>query len=456
MIGFSKILKTLFLLGFLVVLSSPSAYAQKDKKNSLKSKKVLLQDEIEIANQILSETANNRKATVGQVSALNQKIAIRGRIIRTINNEIKLIDKDIEDTKTEIDKLENELQELRDEFAKMIVNAYKSRDDNSKLMYILASKNMEQAFKRLQYLQEYSEYRSEQGNIITLKQEELAQHISDLENQKEEKKSLLNEKNGERELLRKEKLLQQETINELLGQENKIKRDIAKKQKEVNRLEAEIQKVIAEEMRLARNKAERNLLIAEAKRLGLKSGKDFNGKTSNRQLRVKIDAKKKELNVDEPSETVDKGPSFGLTPEAKKLAAGFASNRGKLPWPVAKGIIVGKYGKQPHPVAKGVIENRPHVEIATEKGSEARAVYEGTVSRVFRVQGAGLAVLVAHGNYFTVYSNLSEVYVKSGQKVVLKQKIGLIYTDPRDNQTILEFGLWLMDKSQDPQLWLYK
>ena len=438
------------------MLSVQSAQAQKDKKNSLKSKKVLLQDEIEIANQILNETATNRKASVGQVSALNQKIAIRGRIIRTINNEVKLIDKDIENTNIEITTLETELQELRDEFAKMIVNAYKSRDDNSKLMYILASDNMEQAFKRIQYLQEYSEYRSQQGVVITRKQEELAQHIADLENQKEEKKSLLNEKNGEREMLRKEKLLQQKTVNELLGQESKIKKDISKKQKEVNRLESEIQKVIAEEMRLARSKAERGLLITEAKKLGLIAGKDFNGKTTNRQLRVKIDAKKKELNVKEPSKTIDDGPSFGLTPEAKKLAAGFASNRGKLPWPVAKGIIVGKYGKQPHPVAKGVIENRPHVEIATEKGGEARAVYEGTVSRVFRVQGAGLAVIVAHGNYFTVYSNLSEVFVKSGQKVILKQKIGKIYTNPKDNQTVLEFGLWLMDKSQDPQLWLFK
>ena len=452
----SKISRVFILVGFVFALSSTSAYAQKNKQSSLKSKKVLLQDEIQIANEILNETANNRKATVGQVSALNQKIAIRGRIIRTINNEIKLIDDNIEDTKVEIAELEKELQELRDEFAKMIVNAYKSRDNNSKLMYILASENMEQAFKRVQYLQEYSEYRSNQGHVIVAKQEELALTIKELENQKEEKKSLLNEKNGERELLRKEKLLQQETINELLGQENNIKKDIAKKQKEVNRLEAEIQKMIAEEMRLARVKAERNLLIAEAKRLGLRPGKDFSGKTSNRQLRVKIDAKKKEKNITEPTAKVDDGPSFGLTPEAKKLAAGFASNRGKLPWPVAKGIIVGKYGKQPHPVAKGVIENRPHVEIATEKGSEARAVYEGTVSRVFRVQGAGLAVLVAHGNYFTVYSNLSEVYVKSGQKVVLKQKIGKIYTDPKDNQTILEFGLWLMDKSQDPQLWLYK
>ena len=149
-------------------------------------------------------------------------------------------------------------------------------------------------------------------------------------------------------------------------------------------------------------------------------------------------------------------PTYGLTPEAKKLAAGFTANKGNLPWPVEKGIVVGKYGKQPHPVAKGVIENRPHVEIATANNGEARAVYGGTVSRVFRVQGAGIAVIVSHGNYFTVYSNLSEVYVKRGQELDTKEKIGKIYTNPSTKQTVLEFGLWLNDKSQDPQAWLFK
>ena len=130
------------------------------------------------------------------------------------------------------------------------------------------------------------------------------------------------------------------------------------------------------------------------------------------------------MNIAKTDEPEDAGPSYTLTPEAKKLAAGFSSNKGKLPWPVEKGIIVGKYGQQPHPVAKGVIENRPHLEIATEKGSEARAVYEGKVVRVFRVQGAGLAIVVSHGNYFTTYSNLSEVYVKFGCDGRYQGKVG--------------------------------
>ena len=340
----------------------------------------------------------------------------------------------------------------------MIVNAYKSRDRNSKLMYILASEDMEQAFKRLQYFQEYSEYRNKQGEVITDKQAELEAQIEALKTQKAAKQKLLVEKSKEREKLQQEKIEQQQTVNQLLGKEGEIKKEIAAKQKEVNRLEAEIQKIIAEEMRRSREKAERKLLVAEAKRLGLKSGVDFNSKTVNKKLRVLIDKKKKEINKAGGNESMEEAniPSYGLTPEAKKLAAWFTANKGNLPWPVEKGIVVGKYGKQPHPVEKGVIENRPHVEIATANNSEARAVYGGTVSRVFRVQGAGIAVIVSHGNYFTVYSNLSEVYVKRGQELDTKENIGKIYTNPSTKQTVLEFGLWLNDKSQDPQVWLFK
>jgi septal ring factor EnvC (AmiA/AmiB activator) len=441
----------------LFVLSNLHAQ-KKDKTNSLKSKKVLLQDEIEIANQILEETKSTREVSVGQVTALNQKIAIRSRLIRTINKEVKLFNEEIEETKSEIAELEKELETLKEEYAEMIVNAYKSRDRNSKLMYILASEDMEQAFKRLQYFQEYSEYRNKQGEVITKKQAELEEQIEALKKQKQAKQLLLVEKNKEREKLQQEKIEQQQTVNQLLGKEGEIKKEIAAKQKEVNRLEAEIQKIIAEEMRRSREKAERGLLIAEAKRLGLKSGSDFNSKTANKKLRVLIDKKKKEINKAGGNESMEEAnvPSYGLTPEAKKLAAGFTANKGNLPWPVEKGIVVGKYGKQPHPVAKGVIENRPHVEIATANNSEARAVYGGTVSRVFRVQGAGIAVIVSHGNYFTVYSNLSEVYVKRGQELDTKEKIGKIYTNPSTKQTVLEFGLWLNDKSQDPQVWLFR
>jgi septal ring factor EnvC (AmiA/AmiB activator) len=439
------------------LLFSLNLYAQKeDKANTLKSKKVLLQDEIDIANQILKETRSTREVSIGQVTALNQKIAIRSRLIRTINKEIDLIETQIAETNSEIKELELELEALKKEFAKMIVNAYKSRDRNSKLMYILASEDMEQAFKRLQYLQEYSEYRNNQGALITKKQAELEKQIEALNVQKQAKQSLLAEKSKERGKLLQEKQEQQETVDLLLGKEGQLKQEIVDKQKEVNRLEAEIQKVIAEEMRKAREKAERDLLVAEAKRLGLVSGTDFNSKTANKKLRVLIDKKKREINKaggNEDMKTADV-PSYGLTPEAKKLAAGFTANKGNLPWPIEKGIVVGKYGKQPHPVAKGVIENRPHIEIATAKGSEARAVYGGTISRVFRMQGAGIAIIISHGNYFTVYSNLSEVYVKRGQEVTTKEKLGKVYTNPTTNQTVLEFGLWLNDKSQNPQSWL--
>lgn len=435
---------------------SSSLYGQKkNKKDILQQRKVMLQDEIDVANSILKETKLVQKTTVGQVQALNQKIKIRERIIRTIGREIKLIEKEIEESEWQIDTLEQELQVLKDEYAKMLITAYKNRKDNNVLMYILASENMEQAFRRIQYMQEYAEYRQKQGENIIAKQEEIKTAIALLNDQKEEKQKLLGQKNKEKKILQDEKRIQEQEVAKLLSQEQDITKKIATKQKEVDKLQAEIEKIIKAELARAKAKAERNALVKEAKKIGLKEGTDFNSKTSSAKLREKIAAKRKSLNIKETS-TAEAGPTYSLTPEAKKLAAGFSSNKGNLPWPVEKGLLVGKYGKQPHPVAKGVIENRSHVEIASEKGSEARAVYSGTVSRVFGVKGSGLSIIISHGNYFTVYANLSSVHVKMGEEVDTKQALGEIYTNPRTQETVLNFGVWREMSHQNPEHWLFK
>jgi septal ring factor EnvC (AmiA/AmiB activator) len=243
-------------------------------------------------------------------------------------------------------------------------------------------------------------------------------------------------------------------VGQLKTREKEITREIKAKQAEADKLEKEIQRIIAAEMRKARELAERESLEKEAKELGLVPGKDFTSKTDNKRLRVLINEKRKSMNMAEkPAEPAT--PTYSLTPEARQLAANFAANRGTLPWPVERGIIVGKFGKQPHPVAKGIVVNNPHIEIATDAGAKARASFDGEVTSIIRIPGANKAVLVRHGNYYTVYGNLVEVYVKAGDKVRLKQELGSIYTD-RDNQTILEFGLWLEDQIQNPEPWLVK
>jgi septal ring factor EnvC (AmiA/AmiB activator) len=204
-------------------------------------------------------------------------------------------------------------------------------------------------------------------------------------------------------------------------------------------------------MRKAKERAERNKLEEEAKELGLITGKDFSGRTSNKALKALIDKTRKEKGMD----VRDDGPAYAMTPEARALANNFASNKGALPWPVERGLITGKFGKHEHPVVKGVIVDNPHIEISTDDGAIVRAVFEGEVSSVVPIPGANIMVLIRHGNYFTVYSNLINVKVKSGDIISLKEPIGQAFTD-EDGKTMVQFGLWKDADIQDPQPWLAK
>ena len=230
-----------------------------------------------------------------------------------------------------------------------------------------------------------------------------------------------------------------------------LKKDIDKKQREAQQLEQQIKRIIAEEMRKAKERAERSSLENEAKELGLISGKDYSTRTSNKALKQLIDKAREAQGLD----VRDDGPSFAMTPEARALANNFASNKGALPWPVERGIITGKFGKHPHPIVKGVIVDNPHIEITTEEKAVVRSVFEGEVSSVVPIPGANVMVLVRHGNYFTVYSNLINVKVKAGDLVSLKEPIGTAFTD-EEGKTMVQLGIWKDADIQDPNPWLAK
>jgi septal ring factor EnvC (AmiA/AmiB activator) len=445
-------IKIFFLLIALGV--SSLVFGQRDRKEQLQQRKTQLQDEIDFANKILNETRKNERLSVGQLQALAQKIKMREELIRTIDREMRIINKEIANLQAGVDTLEKTTARLKAEYAQMIKQTYKQRNRRTGLLFVLSSSDFDQAVKRITYLKQSAEYREQQVVEIKARQEELKAKIAQLEVRKQEQLALKNNKVQERQNLEGEKDEQEKVVNDLKQRENEITREIRAKQGEADKLEKEIQRIIADEMRKAREKAERDALEKEAKDVGLVAGKDFNDRTNNKRLRELVNAKRKEMNLAE-APVSSTAPSYSLTPEARKLAASFASNKGTLPWPVERGIIVGKFGKQPHPVAKGIVVNNPHIEIATEKGAKARAAFDGEVTSVIRIPGANKAVLVRHGNYFTVYGNLVEVFVKSGDKVTIKQELGTIYTD-KENQTILQFGLWLDDKIQNPEPWLVR
>ena len=431
-----------------------SAMAQRDRKEQLQQRKTQLQDEIELANKILNETRKNERISLGQLQALAQKIRMREELIRTIDREMRIINKEIANLQAGVDTLEKTTAKLKEEYAEMIRQTYKQRNRRTGLLFVLSSSDFDQAMKRITYLKQYADYREHQVAEIKARQEELRQKIAQLEVRKKEQLALKNSKVDERKSLEGEKNEQEQVVNDLKARETEITREIRAKQSEADKLEKEIQRIIADEMRKAREQAEREALEKEAKDVGLVAGKDFTDRTNNKRLRELVNAKRKEMNIAEPAPEVA-SPSYSLTPEARQLAANFAANKGTLPWPVERGIIVGKFGKQPHPVAKGIVVNNPHIEIATEKGAKARAAFDGEVTSVIRIPGANKAVLVRHGNYFTVYGNLVEVFVKSGDKVTTKQELGTNYTD-KENQTVLQFGLWLDDNIQNPEPWLVR
>jgi septal ring factor EnvC (AmiA/AmiB activator) len=437
-------------------LFSVEALAQTDKKEQLRIKKTQLQDEIDLANKILKDTKKTERVTLAQMQALEQKIRFREELIRTIDRELRLMDREIAKLQAEADTLQKQMDKMKAEYARMIQQSYKQRNQNNKLLFILSSKDFTQAAKRMAYMKQYSDYRKQQVKEIEEKQAALRRKIAELETRKIEQAKLKIYKQDEKETLVDEQEEQEKVISDLKKRENEIQKEIKAKQAEANKLEKEIERLIADEMKKAREKAARESLEKEAEKLGLVKGKDFTDRTDNKKLNSLINEKRKSLNLEEKPETpAATSPGYALTPEAKQLAANFAANKGKLPWPVERGMVVGKFGKQPHPVAKGIIVNNPHIEIATETDANARAAFEGVVSSVIRIPGANKAVLVSHGNYYTVYGNLVDVYVKSGDKVTVKQTLGKIYTD-KDNRSVLQFGLWLDDKIQDPEPWLVK
>jgi septal ring factor EnvC (AmiA/AmiB activator) len=426
--------------------------AQTKRKDKLQLQKVRLQDEIELANKILEETRQNKEMSVGQVEALIQKIGIRERLLRTMQREIDILQEEIQEINKNITEHKEEVDRMRQEYASMIRGARRSNSSTSRLMFLLSSKDFNQAFKRLEYMKQLAEHRRRQVERISEEQKALEEDLAELELVKKEKEKLLIARGREVETMKADRSKTESAIAELRTQEKQLLDEIEVKRQQSERLEKEIQRIIEEEIKRAKEMAIRRQLEDDAESVGLKKGKDFSSKTSNAKLKEITEEKRKSLNK---SKSTSSSTAYELTPEARELVANFTKNKGKLPWPVEKGIITSSFGRHPHPVAKGVIVNNNGVDIATESGSSARAVFDGEVSRVIRIPYGNKAVLIRHGNFFTVYDNLVQVFVKEGDKVSTKQEIGKVFTDPKDGKTQLHFEIWQADKVQNPQPWLF-
>ncbi|MCB0482287.1 MAG: peptidoglycan DD-metalloendopeptidase family protein [Flavobacteriales bacterium] len=398
----SRTFNSLSLLLFCLLLSF-GAIAQ--KRTDLEKKKSELSKDIEYKNKLLNETSKSRKRSLNELILIKKKIANRQNLILTLKDEIGLLEGQIATKQAEVQAKEKEITELKEEYAKMIYYAYKTRSRYDQLMFILASESVNQAYKRAKYLQQYATYRKIQGELILEAQRELNKVVAELEEKKIEKEVLLKAKEREALNLSTDQEDKQSVLNELSSKEKELKEEIKKKDEEARRLQKAIQKIIADELK--------------------KQQKDDKGK-------------------------------FVLTPEAMALSSNFANNKGKLPWPTAKGVITEYYGEHAHPVLKGIKVNNNGVDISTEENAIARSVFAGQVSAVFVIQGIGKAIMIRHGEYITVYSNLKEVYVQKGDMVETKQQLGLALTDPEKGKTEVHFEIWKGQTTMNPSGWLYQ
>lgn len=428
-----------------VLVSAMSIYsiAQKGtsnlskEKKQLESKKKHLSSEIAKANKELSTTTSKQKKTVQYINQLSTKIQFREELVETYKGEMKVIETEMDLQKGRKKELQELEKSLLEQYANMVYFAYKNRNSDDHFLYVLAAENMNQAFARAKYFNQLAGFRRVQLAQINETKVNLERVITVLDSNRVAKNRVLKQEESEKTKLETEKVEQQAVAKQLKGKESEIKKKIAQKEGERVKLESKIQeivrKLIEEERKRAEAAAKKKAADAAA---AAKKASTGTSTTTNKPATVTAPK-----NVDT------------VTPETRLKSASFEGNKGSMPWPVEKGSITGRYGVQPHPYLKNVTVKNDGVDISAPSGSNARVIYEGEVSGVFAVDGYGKVVIIKHGLYYTVYSNLSEVNVSKGSQVKIKQTLGKIMTGESGKAT-MNFQIRKGSETLNPATWL--
>lgn len=457
-------LKSLY--SFLFLAFTSFLVAQPSQQKNLEVRKAKIQKEIIENEQKLRTVKKQEKTAVQVIDLQNQKIKLKESLIETTEKQTQLLSNDMESNELKVYRLENELHLLKADYAEMILKSYKSRSEESRAMFILSSTSFLQAYKRLQYMKQYASFRKMQGDEIQLKTNELKGFYEKLKVQKSQKERLIAEKEKEKIALELEKKEQQKIVVLLQKDQKKIVADIKKKQQQAKAIDKEIdrliRKAIAEANRkaaLARAAKEKALKekVAREKALAEKVAREkaLAAKSTATTTKTVVPAKSKEVVTKDVSAKVSapiSSTKMELTAEGKIVSDNFKANRGRLPWPVDRGEVFLSFGTQPHPVYKTLTVNNSGLSISTYKGAHARAVFAGEVTSVITISNSKV-VMVQHGDYFTVYQNLSSVAVRTGDKVSAKQNLGTISTHS-EGKTILKFTLCENINYINPRPWL--
>lgn len=385
------------------------AWSQDNRQAKLRQQRKQLQQEIKQINTLLFSNTKKKKTALNEVEDLALKIDLRQRLIRVTNEEANRLTQQINVNQRTIDRQRKELEELKADYADMIRYSYASKSGQSRLMFLFSSESFYQAFKRFQYLKQYTAYRKKQGEQITQKTQTLQALNKTLLAQKTRKEALVKENRAVQNSLSAERVEQKELVFALKKRERSLESQIRKKQKQIAAYDKEIQRLIRAAI-AASNKA---------------AGKG-------------------------------KAAVFTLTPEAQLIGKNFTANKGKLPWPVEQGVVTLGFGTQTHPVVKTTKIQSNGVTIATPDNAQVRAVFKGKVMQVFSFKGSNPGVLIQHGNFITSYSNLAAVYVKKGQTIEAKEVIGKVFTHPSSGKSELKFSVFQNTTPVNPKAWVYR
>ena len=399
-----RLLNKIYLLLFISLSLGLKAQNYQERQKQLEAQKISIKKEIQQINNLINDSRKKSRGLADELEDIQLKISVRDRLIRINNSQVNNLSNIISNQNERIADLEVDLKKLKDEYSKIVYSSYKKRSSEMKLMFLFASDNINQAFRRFQYFKQYSKYRKEQANKIVSLQEEISNNIDSLDKRKIEKQNVVKENQSVRQTLNQDRIRQNNLYNNLLKDQKNYAVEIQEKEKQARLIDNEIQKLI-------------RLAIAES---------NNNNNSSN----------------------------FALTPEGRLISSNFQSNKGRLPWPVREGVITRRFGTQPHPVVRTTTINSNGISIATSANSIAYSVFEGEVLSVYGFSGGNPGVLIRHGKYISNYQNLSSIFVKKGDKVMANDEIGIVFTNESTGKTVLKFNIFNELKPENPTIWL--
>ena len=387
----------------LLIVLLPSSLSSQTKQD-LENQKKQIQDDIKKIELKLTTNSKQKKLFVSNAEDINYKIKLQENLINNINSQLNLILREIDRNENRLSDLKQRELTLKDELSKMLLSAYKKKSNLNKLMFVFSSTSFQQGYKRIQYFKQYANFQNKTLSKIKINSNDIKNVIVVLDSQKTNKKLLIDEN----EEIKRDLSIEYTGLNNLIAEINKNQKrysaEIKQKQKLTREIDKKIQRLIEE-------------ALAKAKK---KDGR------------------------------------FELTEEAKLISKNFNANKGKLPSPVIRGSVVLGFGKQPHPIVKTTTIQSNGVRIRTSSDVEARTIFNGEVYSIIKSKNNTHTILIQHGNFFTVYKNLSDIYVKKGDKLKTKDSIGKIATDPLNGQTILSFSIFNNGVPQNPRFWIYK